>query len=428
MNIKTLLLSTLICALLPLQAYPLSMKTLFQALKKQPVTRIDKIIEKNATISVNKTTSTLFPKVYAIASYEQYSSPTSMIPLTPTESAEMLRKNSPLPFSKTIKQLGIQIEMPILLLPIFSLTKKAEEMKISTMEQMKLNLIKNEAVLVTLNAKLRYLELLKRAMLARESSLKSSLAIVEKGIKAGRTPAIQALKIKNKINQLNVAINQLIISRNSIISSIETLTSIKLLHSVPMKQTKKIRKGAFFSMKPLEYALKAQEYDVKAKQSELYPSIYLRGFAVRKFGKSYNTGDPVIENYASIGIYLKLPIFNKTTYTDIQKAEANCTKYRLKLQQLKIELNSEAKNLNEELKLINSSMKLAAKTVNNQRKLLKYAKVAFKIKRMTEEEYLRYEDELLTAQADLFNLETKRWEVISKLAVIYGNNLEEIVQ
>jgi outer membrane protein TolC len=73
-------------------------------------------------------------------------------------------------------------------------------------------------------------------------------------------------------------------------------------------------------------------------------------------------------------------------------------------------------------------LKLAQKSVNEQRKLLKIAKVAFKDERMTEEEYLRYENALANAKANYYSFEAKMWQDRAQLAVIYGNDLRRIVK
>jgi len=47
---------------------------------------------------------------------------------------------------------------------------------------------------------------------------------------------------------------------------------------------------------------------------------------------------------------------------------------------------------------------------------------------MSEEEYLRYEEALLQAQSKLFEVEAKKWQALAQLAVIYGDDLEEVVE
>ncbi len=411
-----------------LNANALSMRDLFKALKKQPVTTVDKLVLKESIYAQKGAVSQFYPKIYGLSSYEQFNSPTSLRPVTPTESAHITKTNGAFPFSKTISQLGVEVDMPVFVYPLFSLAKKAQAMRKSAEEKLKLNILRNEAVLVSLNAKLQYLEKLKKAMIQRKKSLQTQLESIKIGVKTGRTPEIAALKIENTINQIDIEINNIETSKNSVIAGIKTLTSINITHSIPMHQAQNLKEGEFFSTKPLQYVIKAKKYAVDAQKARLYPSFYLKGFAFRKFGTSYNTDDSVIRNYANIGLYMQIPIFNKTIYTDIQKTKSDYLKSKFELSQLNIELKSDSESLNSQLQILKNSIVMAQKSVKNQKQLLKYAKVAFDTQRMTEEEYLRYEDELLSAQANLLSLKTKRWEIVSKLAVIYGNDLEEIVK
>ncbi len=406
----------------------LTIQELFRALKKQPVTRIDKLVFKSASYSKTKAISNLYPKIYGAASIEHFNIPTSVAPLTPSQSANLTKAGGAFPFSTTIKQIGVEVSVPLFVYPLFSLAKKAEEMQKSAKEKMRINFLRNEAAIVTLNAKLQYLEELRKAMLARIASVNAQLKTIELSVKLGRTPEIQVLKIKNIINQLYIDVNQIEISRQSVIAAIENLTSIKLKHSVAMVQIRCLKEHEFVELKPLKYTVKARFYEVKSNRAKLYPSFYLKGFIFRKFGVSYNTDQSVIKNYGSLGIYIQIPIFDKTIYADVEKSKSDYLKSVFQLRQLKIELVSEAESLDKELKLLKKSVYMAKKSVENQKRLLEYAKVAFKMKRMTEEEYLRYEDELLNAQANLFGFEAKKWEDLGKLAVIYGNNLEEIVK
>jgi len=411
-----------------LNANALSMQDLFKALKKQPVTTIDKLVLQESIYAQKGAVSQFYPKIYGLSSYERFNSPISLRPVTPTESAHITKTNGAFPFSKTISQLGVEVDMPVFVYPLFSLAKKAQAMRKSAGEKLKLNIFRNEAVLVSLNAKLQYLEKLKKAMLQRKKSLQTQLESIEIGVKTGRTPEIEALKIENAINQIDIEINNIETSKNSVIAGIKTLTSINLKHSIPMYQAQNLKEGEFFETKPLQYVIKAKKYAVDAQKARLYPSFYLKSFAFRKFGTSYNTDDSVIRNSANIGLYMQIPIFNKTIYTDIQKSKSDYIKSKFELRQLNIELKSDSESLNSQLKIIKNSIVMAQKSVENQKQLLKYAKVAFDTQRMTEEEYLRYEDELLSAQANLLSLKTKKWEIVSKLAVIYGNDLEEIVK
>ena len=73
-------------------------------------------------------------------------------------------------------------------------------------------------------------------------------------------------------------------------------------------------------------------------------------------------------------------------------------------------------------------MVLAKKSVRDQERLLKIAKVSLENEESTLEEYLRYEDALANAKANLYSFRAKKWQDIAQLAVIYGNDLRRIVK
>jgi outer membrane protein TolC len=418
----------IIASSLSVNAYALSMHDLFMALKKQPISKIDKYMEQSAQNAKNKAESMFFPKIYSMASYEHFNSPTNLRPVTPSESSILMKQGKPLPFSRDIKSIGVQISMPILSYSLFNMVKKAKMMHKSVKEKAYLNFLRNEAALVSLNAKLQYLEGLKKALNTRRDSIISTLKRIEVGVENGRIPEIQKIKIESGINQIDIKLGQIQSTIDTIKSNIKTLTSIEIKHSVKMEQSGRINESVLFAVKPLKYAVSAQKYNISYQKGKLLPSIAVKSNIFRKFGKGYNNDKYTLRNYASIGVYMQMPIFDKTIYADTQKAKSDYIKTKAQLEQLKIQLKSESIALNTQLRIINNSIIIAKKELNNQHQLIKYAKVAFNAQRMLEEEYLRYEDALLNAEASLLELKAKKWEVISKLAVMYGNNLEEIVK
>ena len=418
----------MVIVLIAQSGFALSIRDLFEALKRQPVTKVDVMLRKSAEASYSRSKALFYPKLYGLASYEHYNSPTSLRPTTPTESNEILREGGGLPFSKDIEQIGLSLRMPVFVYPLFSLTSMMERLKESAKERARLDFIKNEGAIVVLNAKLDYIEELIKTLRSTKKMLKSELKIVNVGVKNGRFAPIASVKIENKLNEIDIELNNLQASKEDVIGTICTLTGIELNKAIGMTQIRGLEEKDFFAAKPLEYQVEAQKYSVKSKIGELYPSIYLSGTILRKFGRSYNTDDRVIRNYGWIGLNLNIPIFDKVIYSDIEKAKSDYLKTQFELEDLKQQLKSESESLNTSLKIVRRSIKLAKKTIMYQKELLIYAKKAFELKRMTEEEYLRYVDALVKAEADLYGLKAKRWEIISKLAVIYGNDLEELVK
>ncbi len=409
-------------------AYSVTIHDLFAALKKQPVTKINQLDTKKAKLMHDKIVSNFYPKIYGISSYEHYNSPTNLRPTTPTESSVIMKQKGPLPFSYDIKKIGVQITMPIFVPSLFSLSKKTSLMYKSAKEKERLNLLKNEAAIICANANLRYLESLKKALNAKRQSLQTMLEHINIGVKNGRIPEIQAVKIMENINQINLQKQKIKENIVNIRSLIENLTSVKLKHSINMQIKKDILKNQMFALKPVKLFAQAQRYSLEAKRAEVLPKVVLQSNIFRNFGKGYNNDEHVHRNYAGVSLYLKMPLFDKTVITDIQQAEVDYSKSKTNVEKVRLELENEAQSLSSNLAIVNSSIRIAEKSVKNQEELLRYAKVAFKTKRMIEEEYLRYEDAMLSAKANLYNLEAKKWEIFAKLAVIYGNNLERMVK
>ncbi|WP_457575983.1 hypothetical protein [Desulfomarina sp.] len=68
------------------------------------------------------------------------------------------------------------------------------------------------------------------------------------------------------------------------------------------------------------------------------------------------------------------------------------------------------------------------KSVKYERELLKVARVAYGNGRMVQEEYLRNEEKVLSTEASYYLTEARWWETFVTLAVLYGNNLKELVK
>ena len=92
------------------------------------------------------------------------------------------------------------------------------------------------------------------------------------------------------------------------------------------------------------------------------------------------------------------------------------------------ELKAEADMLEGSLPLLDNSYKLYTQSVADKQKLLDIAKVSYESGRISTEEYLRYEDALVAKKAELYKVEATKWQTLMQLAVIYGNNIEEMVK
>jgi len=407
-----------------------SIKDLFRALKKQPVSKVDEEVAKIARVAEQKVKAGYYPKVDLFGAYTHYNSPTNLRPLDPLATAKLNASGAPLPFAKTIQKVGIKATIPLFVKELSSLSQKVKHLAKSAKFKKRLNFYQNEAVIVASNASLKYLDSLLVALKGTKSSLQKTRDDLKISVDSGRTPAIALDKIDEKINQLDISINNIKIKRTELLSNIKTLTGIELKQPVPMELVRQINKGSIFALKPLEEVVRASTSDYKAaKEKRYYPKVALsllwsENYAQKdvKFDKDVHRG----YGYYSLGV--SMPLYNKSLDSDMQIKKIAVMKDKMKLQKVKDELKANANALQKQLQLLISSEKLKKDTIKKEESLVKYAKVAYKEGRMTEEDYLRYEDALVGAKSNYYEAVSKKWQTIAKLAVIYGNDLEGVIR
>ena len=125
---------------------------------------------------------------------------------------------------------------------------------------------------------------------------------------------------------------------------------------------------------------------------------------------------------------LKVPLYPKSQYAAIDHSRLALQKSRLELKKEELSLQAQANRLKSVLPMLEASVKLYKDSVADKKRLLKIAKVAYQSQRMSTEDYLKYEDDLVTQEAKLHEAEAKKWQTLMQLAVIYTNPIEEIVQ
>ena len=74
------------------------------------------------------------------------------------------------------------------------------------------------------------------------------------------------------------------------------------------------------------------------------------------------------------------------------------------------------------------SEKLYEQNIKDKTELLKIARVSYESNRISIEDYLKYEDDLISEKAKLYKAQAEKWQTLVKLAVIYGNNIEDIIK
>ena len=293
----------------------------------------------------------------------------------------------------------------------------------------RLSLLQNEALLTGLNANWLYLSSLKKALKGRKASIMQSYKKIKAGVRSGKMPKIADTQMQEAINALDIAINNIELKESEISSKIEALCGVTLKRPVNMRRKRSLRSGNFFALKPLEFSVLAKEADIEVSKDKLYPKVAVSANWSENYGKDDDfLGKSVHRDYGGITLGIKMPIFDKSLYTDIEKSRVKRNKEALSLQKKAIELKAEAKSLKRSIHLLNKNIHLSQKSVKARKKLLTYAKVAMKSGRITREEYLRYESALLEAQSKVYEAKAKYWQSLSQLAVIYGNDLEEMIR
>jgi len=401
---------------------------MFDALKKQPQTRFDTTLAQFAKLGIKGTEDQFYPKIFAFGSYEHYNSPTNLRPLPPTELTR-LGKSSPYPFAQTIERIGMKISMPIFVKELFTLKNKAKALFRSAKLKKQLNFYQNEAVILSADAELLYLKHLKKALEARKRSLQKTSKDLKIKVKNGRAAGIMLDMIEENINKLDIGINSVDIKYSLLVSQIEALTNLHIKDPASLELVSSLKTDDIFALKPLKFALEAKKYEKNAAYDKFYPKITAKALWSENYSqKDVLLNEDVHRGYGSYMIEFQMPLFDKNNFTNIQKAKISLQKEKFRLSKTKQELKAKAKALKKELVLFENSIKLARKSIANKKELLKYAKVAFKNGRMREEEYLRYEEGLLEAQSQYYEIIAKKWQSISQLAVIYGNDLKGIVK
>jgi outer membrane protein TolC len=403
--------------------------SLLNALDDRPESRLDNLEIEKSALGRQSTGDKLMPTVKLFGGYEQFNTPTGLIPVPPNTMIGMVRNpDIAQPFSKQALRGGIEFNWPIFVMSLYSLEEKADLLHLASRDKKEINRIERQAAVIGAVANLRYLESLQKALDAKQRSIMETLKTTMIMIKEGRTPESALFILRSNINQLEISLNSIEQQRNGLISKIDKLTGIELRSSVPLHRKRSVRRGEIFALRPLEKKLEASSRGMKAANEAYYPTVVTKGSLVYSRGEAYNNGIDIGEHYGTAGVYLSMPLYDRSKSTASQQAKVAYMEGREKLEQTRHNLTVQARELEKETLLLKRSITLARKSVSDQEKLLKIAKVSLTNESISQEEYLRYEDALANARANLYKFEAKEWQDIAQLAVIYGNDLKEIVK
>ncbi|MCD6090262.1 MAG: TolC family protein [Bacteroidales bacterium] len=425
---KLLLIFVFIPAIMQAQELP-SLKTLFDSLKVNPTTKRDELNMEKALANKNMALGMLYPNIDLFGSYSYANTPSGMLPIAPNNLLAMVKDQTVAqPFSENIFRLGGEFSMPVFVKSIYTMAAKAEKMHQSAEEVKNINLLKNEAMLVGLNANLTYVDALGNALEKKKESILKTKEIIEVKVKSERAPSSALLKIDNGLNQIDLMRNELALNRTQIISKIYALTGITLDKAVDMESVGNYKSGAIKALDPLQKKIEADKLGWRAEKEKLLPFIAMKGNYNHSMAKAYNNNLNISEDFAAIGLALKIPIFSMNQYAKIRlnKVELNATQNNF--DKMNMELVGQSHQLKQSLDILEHSLSLYANSIKDKEELLKIAKVAYKSDRLTIEDYLKYEDDLVMEKSKLFKAEAAKWQTLMKLAVIYGNNIESIVK
>jgi len=413
----------------PLIMYAQSMPELFSALKLHSQTKSDEMLVKKSGVYQDLATSQLYPKVNLFATYDNYSSPTGLLPVPPNELLPMVGDQTiAQPFSNNIYKAGANFSMPLFVKSIFTVADKAKAMQRSSRAKKHINILKNEAIIVGANANFLYLVALDKSLDAKEKSLKETQKTLQIKVDNGRASASALYKINDGLNQIAISKNSIELQKKSIISSIESLTGIALETPVVMKRVGSFTKGELASLRPLREKINADRLGLKAEKEKLYPELFAHGNYAYSQASAYNNGNTINENYGNIGITLNIPLLAMNQYSNIALSKIEVQSGEVEFAKLSDELNAQANMLESSLPLLDNSKKLYNRSIEDKKKLLEIAKLNYRSGRLSTEEYLRYEDDVVSEEAKLYKTEAIIWQTQMKLAVIYANSIEEIVQ
>lgn len=410
-----------------LQANNITM--LLNALDKRPESQLDTIAVEKSKLTEAALNDKLMPKVNLYAGYEAYSSPNGLVPVPPNKLINMVKDQSiGQPFSRHIMREGVNFSWPIFVKSIYTLKKKARLLHMASKEKKRLNLLQRQAVVVGSVAQLHYLESLKEALQSKKRSIMQTEVSTRLKTASGRAPQSALYLLQSHINELDIAMNNVDQNINLLISKIETLTGIHLNHSVPLHLQREVHSGEIFALKPLKTKVEASKKGMKAAHEAYYPTLVTKGNYSYSQADAYNNDASLYEHFGTAGIYLNMPLFDSSKGTASQEAKLAYLQEKRHYDQTAHALTVQAAQLKREITLLKHSVKLAQKSVADQKRLLKIAKVSLESERISEEEYLRYEDALADAKANLYSVRAKEWQDIAQLAVIYGNNIKELIK
>ncbi|MGC9151260.1 MAG: TolC family protein [Microbacter sp.] len=402
---------------------------LFDSLKTHPHTLADQLTMKQAIAARNQVYGQLIPSVSGFGGYDYASNPSPMLPLPPNDLFAM--KADPTqaqPYSKNIYKIGAIASMPIFVMSLYSTAAMANKLYQSAKASAQINLLKNEAILVSLNANLQYIQSLEQALDGKRKSLEKTKEFVVIEVNNGRAAGADLLRINNALDDASVMINDLEVQKQQIIASIASYTGLTMTQPVPMEQVGTYQVGDMKALEPIQKKAEADRLAFHAEWQKLLPSIVAQGSYSDNFARAYNNNQSIHNDYTTVGVVVKVPILEADQYAQIRRSHLQAKSTENELDQTRLDLTAQAAQLQKDLMLLDGSVQLYTHSVKDKQELVEIARKSFEMAQMNMTDYLKYEDDLTLEQSNLYKSISQKWQTLVQLAVIYGNNIEEIVK
>ncbi len=423
--IKLMLFSVLF--MLPVEAGAMNISTLLKAVKKQPQAKIDEFAVEQGKIAVEKAYSPLYPKVSAIGSYENYNSPTNLRPMPPTE--VNILAGEPIPFSRNIGRYGVTATMPVFVKEIFDTAKQLKALSQKSEVKKQITLIGNQSAVVSLNSSFTYLSQLNRLIHERIASLQKTREMVQMAVQNGRLPESELFKVESMVEKLRLQESDISNKAIALSRTIYSITGIHLDTPVPMILTRELpARGKYITLSLLNKDIEAAKHALQAKKDYRYPKVFLQGSFTENIGSAYNTDDLISRHYRKLSLGLTFPLFDRTSHVDEQLARIRLKKAKEAYQKAQQDLDAKASRIRGQRPIILGALQKAKKNIALSQKILEVAKVAYKNRRMTIEDYLSHEVDVLNAKTQRSFWIDKQWRLIAEQALLFGQNLEGVIQ
>ncbi|TYB32322.1 MAG: TolC family protein [Flexistipes sinusarabici] len=416
--------------LIPIISFAADIDTLLTAASQRPEIKSLKLSEDISRQEKAKTLYNFTPKVDFYASYEYSSRPQNLVPLTPDE----MDVSKSLPISENIYSYGVKASMPVFVKELFDTADilKLKKEKFGILAE--IAVIKNQSLLVSLNSYFHYLNKKREYLQKRIESLKKTKKIVQTGVDAGRIPKSELYNISKSVLELKMEWENLNRQTEDVKADIYKITGRHINKPVRMERGDDFDKifsntaAGFIQLEPYKYDIKTAKQEIEKEKAYRYPKVNLTAAYTQNMGESYNKGEFESEDIGNVMVELSIPIFDAQSQKEVAIAKNEMLKAKQDYLNRRSDLSSLKEKYSNKLPIIKKSIRQAEEDIVYAKKLLNTAKVAYKNRRMTVDDYLSYEVDVLKSESNLAALKNEKWQIYAGQALLYGIKLTEVVK